>query len=75
MSQPSRIRVRRKQLTLLTHPNSLGFLKIYTNHSIALLLTPLDINRYEDSLNGDQKGQKNNREVDLDGNHFRSSSH
>ncbi|CUK57500.1 hypothetical protein LM600581_10354 [Listeria monocytogenes] len=52
----------------------MGFIKTYTNHSIALLLKPLDINRCEDSLCGDQKGQKN-REVDLDGNHFRSSSH
>ena len=47
-----------KQLTLLTHPNSLGFIKTYTNHLIALLLTPLDINRCEDCLYGDQKGQK-----------------
>lgn len=70
MSQPSRINGVRKQLTLLTHLNSLGFLKTYTIHSIALLPTPLDINRCEDSLIGDPKGQKNNREVDLDGNHF-----
>src|SRR5699024_11559766 len=45
-------------MTLLTHPNSLGFLKTYTNHLIALLLTPLDINRCGDFLCGDQKGQK-----------------
>jgi hypothetical protein len=57
MSQPSRTGVRRKQLTLLTHPNSLGSLKTCTNHLIASLLTPHDINRREDSLYGDPKGQ------------------
>jgi len=59
------------QLSFLKPPNSLGFLKTYTNHSIALLLMPLDINRCGDSLYGDQKGQKNYREVDLNGNYFR----
>ncbi|GIN87846.1 hypothetical protein J6TS2_42320 [Heyndrickxia sporothermodurans] len=65
----------RKQITLLTHPNSLGFPTTYTNHSMALLLTPLDINRCGDSLYGDQKGQKEYREVDLNGNYFRDCSH
>lgn len=45
-------------MALLTHPNSLGFPKTYTNHLIALLLTPLDINRCGDFLGGNQKGQK-----------------